>query len=596
MPRQDLNVARERLEEFNRNILAFADANNMPKEYFSLHPLELHPVVVSASRKLTILARSMSMFLEDLTTCGYHSASARSYYARHHWILKCPIIWSKDKQSVIVFPNIPLDHASYHRINGVKNNMENPWFPDVTASLCATILDELEHPDKCKAWQPMSRGIKRLGKRLEMPISRAIARYVDVGRNPLDAQDIDNISQKMLELNMPTSFHIADDVDDMRLMYVRESGDTPSSCMDSKHSFGLSKNVRPIDFYAHCPVTRGAYIARGTTVLARTILWQLSDNEWYYGRIYQTRSVHAEELETKLREANIKPLSRVSLHVADIEFNIPADHYNDDAGCPMPYFDAQPFNHLAVVYESVDDVFKCCLLNREPQRKHGYEFPSLSMTSGVHIHSPSVHCTSCEDELDPSECYQVESDLFCGMECVLNSDVHVLLTTTSEELIYNSQYQPDSDHIAGVLSTYSFSNEECARRRGMLYHAVSWADMEIPHYYWQPAHNCHGDILASRCGEGGYTYDSKSTRRATIFAQYHPTRCRIDANGWFMFLETVAEHRVLPISKMAKIPSVGYIGDYPDVNIEDLFEQALDGALNQPAPLLEGAQYSAFHA
>jgi hypothetical protein len=58
-----------------------------------------------------------------------------------------------------------------------------------------------------------------------------------------------------------------------------------------------------------------------------------------------------------------------------------------------------------------------------------------------------------------------------------------------------------------------------------------------------------------------------------------------------MFLETVAEHRVLPISKMAKIPSVGYIGDYPDVNIEDLFEQALDGALNQPAPLLEGAQY-----
>ena len=149
--------------------------------------------------------------------------------------------------------------------------------------------------------------------------------------------------------------------------------------------------------------------------------------------------------------------------MADIEFNIPADHYNDDAGCPMPYFDAQPFNHLAVVYESVDDVFKCCLLNREPQRKHGYEFPSLSMTSGVHIHSPSVHCTSCEDELDPSECYQVESDLFCGMECVLNSDVHVLLTTTSEELIYNSQYQPDSDHIAGVLSTYSFSNEECAR-------------------------------------------------------------------------------------------------------------------------------------
>ena len=117
----------------------------------------------------------------------------------------------------------------------------------------------------------MSRGIKRLGKRQELSMSRALARAVLWDGKPIEnAQVVENIAQKMLDIYKPADFYFADTVDEMRAMYRREST-RRHTLVWTRVILQSEGDVRPVDFYAYCPNSRGAYIAKGNIVLARTI-------------------------------------------------------------------------------------------------------------------------------------------------------------------------------------------------------------------------------------------------------------------------------------------------------------------------------------
>ena len=135
-----------------------------------------------------------------------------------------------------------------------------------------------------------------------MSLTRVLARFVRINGNLIDPKTVDNLAQKMLDVYKPMEFHEANDIDSMRKMYTKYSSDTPGSCMDSSHSFYMDRPDQPVDWYAMCPNTRGYYVSRGDTVLARTIVnLNQADNKWYWTRIYSQRDVQQRTRTTSSR-------------------------------------------------------------------------------------------------------------------------------------------------------------------------------------------------------------------------------------------------------------------------------------------------------
>ena len=66
MRKTKLKKVIEEAEEVNSSILSFAKSHKKPNEYFEYIPVEAHPVVVSASRKLKILAPHFEKLVSDI--------------------------------------------------------------------------------------------------------------------------------------------------------------------------------------------------------------------------------------------------------------------------------------------------------------------------------------------------------------------------------------------------------------------------------------------------------------------------------------------------------------------------------------------------
>ena len=54
--------------DMNRYILKFASNNSVSKNYFSRVSMDVHPLVVSAARKLRILAKPTQDFVKEIET------------------------------------------------------------------------------------------------------------------------------------------------------------------------------------------------------------------------------------------------------------------------------------------------------------------------------------------------------------------------------------------------------------------------------------------------------------------------------------------------------------------------------------------------
>ena len=75
MPRANFTNFRSAMEQHNALIADFCLTNDVPEEHFIKQDLTVHPVVVSASRKVIILQREMFKFLDELV-CAFGSLTA----------------------------------------------------------------------------------------------------------------------------------------------------------------------------------------------------------------------------------------------------------------------------------------------------------------------------------------------------------------------------------------------------------------------------------------------------------------------------------------------------------------------------------------
>ncbi len=596
MPRTNFALMGENLSRVTEDIRQFTQTHNIPPEYFQSIPTEIHPVAKSAVRKLLILREQTVAFMQDICqVMRTHSApdGNQLYGLSSRLQLKYPVIWNADKTGCIAFPNITMNNFNAGTsLRDVRS--ENPWYPRYTHDLIQRIMSDLEDDKRRNAWSPISRGIKRLNERQEMTVSRALARALLFRGEPIkDAQYIDNTAQHIIELHKPSTFVFADTVDEIREMYTRVSSETPSSCMDSKHGFSLDHPTRPVDFYGYCPTTRGAYIIRGDTILARTICWMDTvRKDWYYSRIYASRHANNTELKKFLEDAGVKDYSENSVR-SYCQFSMPLSYHQGSPACPMPYFDQKPFSWLGVQLSDDGTHFVVKLAERKADPA-GWEMPSLSSTYGSHVLSRFDDCVNCGTSInrDHDEYCYVSGDIYCTEGCAVDNDCVMYVMSNDSEMRYDREL-PDmavpawSDHVW-------YSNRHAGLTRGMRYHPVPWAATEGDLFVFR--FDANSDSLV-RLWTQEMEVSPHHYMPQTMFVPEGTTPVRGNGN-WSMGPDQAFQFLTMRIETVKKLPASLTTVTSPFAEIvgkqdfsDAMFDEHLEGILDTPAPLDDHAYY-----
>lgn len=473
-------------KQVNAEIDNLAKELEVPKKHFAKMSTEVHPLVVSAARKFRILAKPVNAFAEEIQT-AYRGVKDMNRYGHVEVKLMRPVIWASKNPEVTGLQCIAFLNLDIHSVNDMHS--ENPWTPSNCLSVSNSLEQDLQHEDRKQAWLPFSRGRKRLNVRKPMSLTRVLARFVRINGNLIDPKTVDNLAQKMLDVYKPMELHEANDIDSMRKMYTKYSSDTPGSCMDSTHSFYMDRPDQPVDWYAMCPNTRGYYVSRGDTVLARTIVnLNQADNKWYFTRIYATRDVYSRELEQQLRDIDIiraesTKQDEIRRSVKDVMFDIDIGYHNGGEVCPIPYFDFVPASTMWI--RKHEDVIQCLLKpdGAHPEGKNWVN-PNIASTNGAHVFGDCDEygeCYQCQTELHiESDDYlrAVDGNIFCCSDCAAEDYIR---WHTSDNCEWRRYTTPREN---GGIQCYHeptvFSNIEAGIRSGegvfVYYHP--WADTE----------------------------------------------------------------------------------------------------------------------
>lgn len=605
MPRTNFSGMAKAMLNINAEVVQYAECHNTPLDFFMEQPTELHPVSLSAARKLRILAPYVEEFLGDLgivmRNFGLPDGNTRRYYnVGRELTMSFPVIWNAKKDGVICFPNLSMDAMT--QSNSLRN--ENPWFPKCSVTLHERIRDDLSDSKKSQAWLPVSRGIRRLGTRTETSVSRALSRaFLWEGQKFSCPQYIDNTAARLIEMHQPADFQFANTVDEIRAMYIREGGsETPSSCMDSQHNFALRRPDRPVDFYAHCPVTMGAYLSRSGIVTARTLCWFDSESaEWYHTRVYSSRNAQRDELCKHLDKHNIKPIDshRKRLRVT-AEFDVPAGEYNDSSSCPMPYFDAMPFDGLVLKLSDDATMFHVRIGERKiiAPRGEKWQYPNLTSTSGSYCIYETSECNNCSSEIDTENdsFWNVEGDIYCSVSCAEENDALWYATAGDSNLVYHRNID-FTNTVRAYHGNGIFSNENAARVRGCVYHPVPWADVERHMFiYWDDENG--DDMGLCHIGRADYQWDAKHKSSVRMYCDAVVTpgtgidyRLPYHSDGSFRFHSLPIVDEFTNPKKVDDTTTVmRYIAtcDNPSNFDDSMFDEYIADLLQPHAPLLAG--------
>jgi len=487
-----LRKARRRL---NEQLEAEAVTLGIPMRHITPVELDLHPLVISAARKYRILHAPVSKFYDEVVDAYRNLIGQR--WGAVKISLDNPIIWSRragEDSMCIVFSNLSMAGSGR---NLAEMYQENPWYPTHSGGVAASIKESLECPTRSAAWTPLSRGIRKLNIRRRMTLTRVLARHVRINGKEIDAKTVDNLAAKMMDVYKPTSFKVADSLESMRLMYTKNSSETPGSCMDTTHSYSL-KNGSPVDWYAYCPNTIGYYISRANTVLARTIAnLNEKDGLWYWTRIYYVKEVYKTELKTKLSDiginvANDAIISEIQNNVTNKTFDIPKDYYNGNPSCPMPYFDITPSRYIWIKVDDhggTGDTIKCHMSSKSIQEAErpgldNWITPNFCSTNGAHVFGETetwAECAACGNEIDTNDddFIRIASTgrYCCGSDCAEDAGYYRWQTSN------NCEWQdgpPSSLSILAHNEPTRFSNLEAAinSEEGAFYYPYPWADTE----------------------------------------------------------------------------------------------------------------------
>lgn len=455
-----------------KKISLFCDEHGLDEAtHFCSVPTESHPVLSSAARKFRILAEPMTDFIGDLAR-GINGmpSEARKYLSNlanqevntalisKNLTVKCPVIWSQDKQSVIYFPNLGSPVVSlfdqvntggiseiyqctsssrYHNprkayIESLK--AENALFPIYSSGIARSISMDLQDEAKQKKWMPLHRGIRTLARRHEVTLERALSRCVFWNGELMAEGDrgswiIEVLADTIRAFGKPPTVSIAESAEDFCDMYHLTRGESPGSCMDSTHKFVSivrpnGEEGRPVDWYHFCPIVKGYYLNRGGVVLARTMVYEYEGVK-VYGRVYGNSQAYklklTDEIEKQgyISKDEIKD-TRLSKNVI---FSIPNYKIRGLSGIPLPYFDWAPFEYIYI--RQRQNSWDVCITGGTTSVPKHFNSLTMSSTYGVHCTNEDtcegedgMNCNYCEDYIDIDNDYEeVASGSEVGFYC-----------------------------------------------------------------------------------------------------------------------------------------------------------------------------------
>ena len=470
------------------------------KDFHAVLP-ERHTLIMASARKYRLLAHDFNEFVEALSNALKSMDYEKFGYSRNSWHLKNIVIWHPDKKQrgegrCVSFPNLTLSTTGVSRYRYTDNTYglkeESHYFPRHSASLIADFMNKLatNHPSVAS----IPRGLKRLNERRFMHLTRVLSRSLLIRGKRADPTFIDNLAEKMVDVYKPMEYRHAVNPNDMQDMYLR-GPDSPTSCMDSTHSFEAS----PVHWYGYCPITEGRYVARGNNVLARAIIYQnISTKEWFYSRVYYTRDVYGDELKKQMKKEGIKNLSgRESLlkgankHIAFSVPNAGGENRTARKLCGFPYFDFVPAVDCAFTFNKLTDCFDFELFNGSHTNiTKGLTYPNRESTCGV-IYADGNNedrCQHCGEHMDEPTITTTNGYHFCSVGCAEEDDFVCYITSNNEEwraytdVPYLSLRNDPSQTISCVGQPAIVSNETAGYTNDTIcsYYPRIWAETEYP--------------------------------------------------------------------------------------------------------------------
>jgi hypothetical protein len=291
-----------------------------------------NPIVESACNVVRSYAEGHAKFL---TMCREANIPIREDL---EWPL---IIAIPDNPTTLrVFPNIILN---------THTGLENVNSSTCTITLKKFLEDyeaDIAHDKKKQKWEPQERVEKYLNEYLDMQTSTVLARFIFTDGS-VKASTLRDYAERIDDIRKPLELIFAEKPEDFVTMY----GSGPQSCMaysagDRQTWLFLEEkyNLCPASWYAYYPKTKGVYSVKAGKVVARVILFQEKDNNWYYGRVYSTNPEVDHNFRSTLELNGIRQLS-TGLHTpqSGIELTIPGVMKNSTTyAIPWPYFDNIP--------------------------------------------------------------------------------------------------------------------------------------------------------------------------------------------------------------------------------------------------------------
>lgn len=436
---------------------------------------EQNPVIRTAIRVVRYMAPEISEFTSDLLSCKAIVPVLPKLAISSNNMLDVPIFWDKkDPEYVYVVPNISLDYWQPDEAATFS-----PWVgaPFMLRQFGETLKQKLANPATAKGYfneqgHPR-RGMQRVRIVERMMLSRALPRYTKLAKS---SESVAKIVVEMVARRRPLEIQFSRSPEDFIIMY--KSG--PSSCMrvdKAEKAWGdlLAVNHAPASFYHYHPRAKGAWLANAAgDIRCRCIMWQLDDQKWYYGRVYDCDNSGV-EFKRALEKQGIRALPSGAFRTDElIEFEIPGimNKANGQWCFPMPYVD-NPGGYLRADFDEKTNVFKFAHYGNTEHVRRSNKGGSKHManvnwqqTNGFVLQSQvvKVECHKCGRAINGGNFCPSTNLRYCGPECYTQDGlISARRSDNAAVLIPEGEAFPDA-----LDDNYFYTNEAAAQTLGAI--------------------------------------------------------------------------------------------------------------------------------
>jgi hypothetical protein len=378
---------------------------------------------------------------------------------------------------VYVFLNVIPDTLSLRELQAVSwasnANVLKTFYTEMSTQKASTSAD-------AQKWATFKRGLKRIHKFEQMPLTRALARYTKVANKGWTETHIRDICAVYEEMSKPIELIWADN-DPTKFWEMYKTG--PASCMSPQpNSGGVSgvrpwlflteKNWHPTSIFAFSPHVKGVFFKAGKdgNVAARTMVYEKPGKK-EFGRIYGANDRYANQLAGALRTLGYSPLNGL-LEYAGLRgqawhhkytFEVPAFTGSDAVGnapiMPIPYMD----NHTVKLYVEYDEDRNVFIVECDGDRQSNINAQGTSgFVTSVQLEENKCH--NCGHTLGMDKVVSQDgSGVFCTHQCAAGSGYILAIRDDGSTVTV-----PASQAIVDFHDNRKYTNEAAAARHGVL--------------------------------------------------------------------------------------------------------------------------------